>query len=38
MKNETQGTAIVLTTETTAEFIPQTTTRLVEKSLRRDTL
>ncbi len=35
MKNETQGTAIVRTTETTAELIPQLTTRLVEKSLDR---
>ena len=35
---ETQQTAIVPTTETTAELIPEPTARLVEKSLERDTL
>ena len=35
---ESQGTAIVRSPKTTAELIPQPTTRLVEKPLRRDTL
>ena len=35
MKEKAQGTAIVPTTKTTAELIPQPTTRLVEKSLDR---
>ena len=35
---ETQEAAIVRTTQTPAESIPQPTTRLVEKSLRKDTL
>ena len=35
MKNEAQETAIVPATESTAELIPEPTTRLVEKFLDR---
>lgn len=38
MKNETQQTAIVPTTETTAEFIPNQTADLIEKSFAENTL
>ena len=37
MKEVTQETAIVPSTETTVELIPEQTARLVEKSLGRDT-
>ena len=38
MKEETQATAIVPRTETTAELIPQPTARLVEKSFAENTI
>lgn len=38
MKEKTQTTAIVPTTETTAELIPEPTARLVEKSFAENTL
>lgn len=38
MKEGTQETAIVPTTETTAEVVLEPTAKLVEKSLVRDTL
>ena len=38
MKEKTQETAIVPTTETTTEAIPEPTARLVEKSFAENTL
>ena len=38
MNKKTQQTAIVPTTETTAELIPEPTARLVEKSFAENTL